>query len=381
MKKSATLILITSITMSTFSASNIAVEAMTTSSHSNKDYLISFKKNIDSNIIKKYKGTILEQYKNFSFVKASFDYNPTKELLKDRNILSVEEDILLKNQNLTTANLFSTNNYLISTKNSTLTLTGKGSSVAILDTGVSTKHKDLKIKGGISFIEGNKKYEDDNGHGTHLAGIIGAQKNKIGITGIAPNADIYAVKVLDNKASGKYSTVVKGIDWAIEKNIDVILMSLGGLTESTFFKKAIDKAYKKGSLLVSSAGNYGYKEGNTITYPAKYNSTIAVGALDSNNERGYLSSKGSQLELMAPGVDIQSTWIKNSYKRESGTSMAAAYVAGEAALLFGKYPKLKNKEIRHYLKSSASPLGKHNEYGNGKINLNKAIQLIESNQK
>lgn len=89
----------------------------------------------------------------------------------------------------------------------------------------------------------------------------------------------------------------------------------------------MDKAYQKGILLIASAGNEGYKDGNTISYPAKFQSVVAVGALDKNDARGFLSSKGDELELMAPGVDILSTWKDGNYRLDSGTSMAAAHVA------------------------------------------------------
>ncbi|WP_161516159.1 S8 family peptidase, partial [Bacillus thuringiensis] len=258
-------------------------------------------------------------------------------------------------------------------------LTGKGIAVAVLDTGIDREHPDVKIKDGVSFVENVLDFDDDNGHGTHLAGIIGAQKNNSGMTGIAPDVDLYAVKVLDKYTNGKYSTVVKGIDWAIEHKANIILMSLGGKKESVFFEEAINKAYEKGILLVSSAGNEGYKEGDSITYPAKFNSVIAVGALDAKDQRGFLSSKGEQLELMAPGVDIWSTWNDGSYRFDSGTSMAAAHVAGVASLLLENDRMLSNQQVRELLKKSATPLGSPFEYGNGKINLSHALQMM--NQK
>ena len=118
-------------------------------------------------------------------------------------------------------------------------------SVAILDSGIDTEHTDLKIKDGISFVENHPSFDDDNGHGTHLAGIVAAQDNELGMTGIAPNVDLYAVKVLDKYTNGKYSTVVKGIDWAIEYNVNIVLMSLGGKKESAFLKKLWTRLIKR----------------------------------------------------------------------------------------------------------------------------------------
>ncbi|MEN3132662.1 S8 family peptidase [Bacillus cereus] len=250
-------------------------------------------------------------------------------------------------------------------------------SVAILDTGIDEDHKDLIIKDGISFVENHPGFDDDNGHGTHLAGIIAAQANNIGTTGLAPNVDLYAVKVLDSESNGKYSTVVKGIDWAIEHKINIVLMSLGGTKKSLFFEEAMNKAYEKGVLLISSAGNRGFREEDTITYPAKFESVIAVGALDNDDQRGFLSSKGENLELMAPGVDILSTWNNGDYKYDSGTSMAAAHVAGVAALIFERKPNLSNEQVRDIMNKSAIPLGDPFEYGNGKVSISNSLKMLD----
>ena len=114
-----------------------------------------------------------------------------------------------------------------------------------MDSGIDTEHTDLKIKDGISFVENHPSFDDDNGHGTHLAGIVAAQDNELGMTGIAPNVDLYAVKVLDKYTNGKYSTVVKGIDCTIEYNVNIVLMSLGGKKESAFLKKLWTRLIKR----------------------------------------------------------------------------------------------------------------------------------------
>lgn len=345
------------------------------------DYLIMFKDTIDKGIIETQGGEIKEVYSNLPIVKAEFSYDPTDNLKQYNRVTVVEQDGNVT-ANRTEQFLHNEISNVLDMKGKGVSpLTGKGTSVAILDTGIDKEHPDLKIKDGISFIENVLDFDDDNGHGTHLAGIIGAQKNNIGMTGISPDADLYAVKVLDKDTNGKYSTVVKGIDWAIEHKVNIILMSLGGKKESIFFEEAIKKAYEKGIILISSAGNEGYKEGNSILYPAKFDSVIAVGALDSKNKRNFLSSKGEQLELMAPGVKIFSTWKDGTYKLQGGTSMAAAHVAGVVSLLLEINPNISNKKVREILNQSAVPLGNSLEYGNGKISLSNALKIIDQDMK
>ncbi|PFC71116.1 alkaline serine protease [Bacillus cereus] len=339
----------------------------------NADYLITFNTTIDEETISSNGGKIKETFPNLSMVKAEFPYNPNNVLIHNKKIKRVEKDEIVKAQDVQQISFNSETTH----KNQDMKseFTGKGVSVAVLDTGIDEDHQDLIIKDGISFVENHPDFDDDNGHGTHLAGIIAAQDNNIGTTGLAPNVDLYAVKVLDSESNGKYSTVVKGIDWAIEHKINIVLMSLGGTKKSLFFEEAMNKAYEKGVLLISSAGNKGFREGDTITYPANFESVIAVGALDNDDQRGFLSSRGENLELMAPGVDILSTWNNGDYKYDSGTSMAAAHVAGAASLIFEKNPYLSNKKVREIMNKTAISLGDVFEYGNGKININAALDL------
>lgn len=344
------------------------------------EYLIMFQDKVDKSLIEKQGGEVKEAYSHLPIVKAEFSYDPTDNLKQYEEIVEVEPDGNVK-ANGTEDSLHNGISNVLHTKEKGVSpLTGKGTSVAILDTGIDREHPDVKIKEGISFVENVSDFDDDNGHGTHLAGIIGAQKNNMGMTGVAPDTDLYAVKVLDKYANGKYSTVVKGIDWAIEHKANIILMSLGGKKESVFFEEAMNKAYEKGILLVASAGNEGYKEGNSITYPAKFDSVIAVGALDNKNQRGFLSSKGKQLELMAPGVDIWSTWNNGDYRLDSGTSMAAAHVVGVASLLLENDRMMSNQQVRELLKKSAKPLGNPLEYGNGKVNVSRALQMMNEKE-
>jgi subtilisin family serine protease len=143
-------------------------------------------------------------------------------------------------------------------------LKGSGIKVAILDTGI-TVTSSVYLNGGISFVEGNDSYQDDHGHGTHMAGIISGSDNGLGVMGVAPQAQIYAVKVLNNQGIGTYSQVIEGIDWAIEQNIDIISISFGGLEYSQALHDAINDAIGHGIIVIASAGNRGDGEETEVS--------------------------------------------------------------------------------------------------------------------
>ncbi|MDI6639840.1 MAG: S8 family peptidase, partial [Methanocellales archaeon] len=151
--------------------------------------------------------------------------------------------------------------------------------------------------------------KDDNGHGTHCAGIVAAEDNTEGVAGVAPEASLYAVKVLNRFGSGWLSDIIAGIQWSVDNDMDVVSMSLGTSTYSASLETACNNAYNAGLVLVAAAGNSG--DGNPATneysYPAAYGSVIAVGATDINNVAPSWSNSGSYLELAAPGVSIYST--------------------------------------------------------------------------
>ena len=159
--------------------------------------------------------------------------------------------------------------------------------------------------------------------------------------------------------------------------MNIINMSLGGTAKSRTLEQAVDKAYEFGILLVAAAGNNGYDKKGTITYPASYDSVIAVGAVDQQNNRASFSSVGRQLELMAPGVGILSTVPNNGYASYNGTSMASPHVTGAVALVWEAKPSLTNIQLRNLLNDSATYLGDSFEYGNGLVN-SKSIYLLRS---
>jgi subtilisin len=251
---------------------------------------------------------------------------------------------------------------------------GNGVKVAVLDTGIAT-HPDLAIKGGVSFIPTENTYIDYNGHGTHVAGTVAALNNSYGVLGVAPGADLYAVKVLDRNGGGSHATIAQGIEWAMNNGMDVVNMSLGSTSGSTTLQLASDRASSAGVLLIGAAGNSGQQGGsNNMGYPARYNSVMAVGAVDQNGTRASFSSYGAELEIMAPGVNINSTHLNNNYRSLNGTSMAAPHVAGVAALIKQKHPHLTASQIRNRMNQTAINLGNRTYYGNGLVDAEYAAQ-------
>lgn len=266
--------------------------------------------------------------------------------------------------------------------------------VAILDSGVDSDHPDLNVAGGVrfytitsgppksrgSFTDSN--YEDDNGHGTHVAGTVAALDNDFGVVGVAPGARIWAVKILDASGSGYLSDIIAGLEWVVDNalTIEVVNMSIGGQGLSNSYQAAIQSVVNAGIVVVVAAGNesmdvYG-PDGtfgtNDDIIPAAYPEVAAISALaDSDGEPGGLGadtsydpddsfasgfsnfsssvvannpvqSPGKAIDLMLPGVDIRSTYLDGIYATGSGTSMASPHGAGLAALYIALHGRANN---------------------------------------
>jgi subtilisin len=256
--------------------------------------------------------------------------------------------------------------------------TGRGVRVAILDTGIDYHHPDLddNYKGGHDFVNFDDDPMDDHYHGTVVAGIVAAEMNGLGVVGVAPEAHLYGVKVLDRRGQGFVSSVVAGIDWAIDNNMQIISMSLGG-ARSHAMQEACQGGYDAGLLLVAAAGNSGPARGrSTVGYPAAYDTVIAVSATQEDDELAWFSSTGPEVEIAAPGVDIFSTAPDSQYRYMSGTSSACPHVTGVAALLFSAYPMLTNGEVRELLGQYAEdlgPVGGDDMYGCGIVDAYAAL--------
>ncbi len=261
---------------------------------------------------------------------------------------------------------------------------GKGIKVAVCDTGIDFTHTDLSpnYRGGISFVPAETGPKDFNGHGTHVAGTIGAAMNGFGVIGVAPSAYLYAVKVLGSDGSGNFSWIIAGIDWCIRNGMHVLNMSLGASSApTTALERMCNLAWRRGLILVAAAGN----DRGPVNFPAKYESVIAVSAIDSANVIARFSSRGPEVELCAPGVDVLSTLPGNRYGTLSGTSMACPHVAGAAALALSSHrwaPSgvAQNVAIRRLLASTAENLGRpgrDEEYGFGRVNADEAAFRLE----
>jgi major intracellular serine protease len=218
---------------------------------------------------------------------------------------------------------------------------GKGIKVAVLDTGCETAHPDLKdrIIGGRNFTDDDRSnpdiYTDYNGHGTHVAGTIAAQENDTGVIGVAPEAGLLIVKVLNKAGSGKYDWIIKGIHYAIEEKADIISMSLGGPADVPELHEAIKTAVNNNILVVCAAGNEGDGDDSTneFAYPGAYNEVISVGAINLERGSSEFTNSHNEIDLVAPGEGITSTYLNGKYATLSGTSMAAPHVSGALALI------------------------------------------------
>ncbi|MCS4542397.1 MAG: S8 family peptidase [Euryarchaeota archaeon] len=258
-------------------------------------------------------------------------------------------------------------------------VTGNDVVIAIVDGGVDYNHPDLKDNyiGGYDFADNDNDPMDYDGHGTNCAGAALAKKNGFGTVGIAPGAKLLAVKVF-RQGGSSLSTLIAGIDYAVQNKADVISMSfiLGSSYSYASLAQACQNAYIKGVVLVASAGNHG---SSGVFYPAKYPTVIAVGATDSNNKIAWFSSIGPEVELVAPGIGIYTTAMNNKYEYVTGTSISAPQVAGVVALMRGINPSLSPDEIRKILRETAEDLGtlgKDDYYGYGLVDADEALSRV-----
>ncbi|HRK22396.1 MAG TPA: S8 family serine peptidase [Fimbriimonadaceae bacterium] len=241
---------------------------------------------------------------------------------------------------------------------------GYGATIAVLDTGIDREHPEFAFRTlpGYDFVNKDANPADDNGHGTLCAGIAAAAAdNGIGIAGVAYRAAILPVKVLDRQSKGSYSNIAQGIRWAADQGADVISMSLAGSSSSSTLKSALEYAVNKGVVVVAAAGN----GGNTRKmYPAAYPLVVSVSAVDRRKRRPSYATYGSWVDVAAPGDAIYSTYPGSTFRTANGTSMASAFVAGQAALIRAYVgPEASGRDIARKIEQTSVKLGTWTRYG------------------
>lgn len=250
--------------------------------------------------------------------------------------------------------------------------------VAVLDTGVDYKHPDLegKIINGYDFVNRDSDAMDDNGHGTAVAGIIGAcANNGIGVAGITWACKIMAIKVADATGYASYSNIASGITYATDYGARVINISIAGASPSSTLQSAVDYAYKRGCLVIASSGNNGT---NTVYYPAACSNAVAVGATDQYDQVASFSNYGSALDFVSP-CNAYTTLRGGGYGGFGGTSGSAPHVAGVAALIISANPTFNCAQVYELLKSGAEDLGTvgwDEKSGWGRINAYNSLSTV-----
>ncbi len=253
--------------------------------------------------------------------------------------------------------------------------------IAVIDSGVDYQHPDLagKLLPGFDFVNVDVDAQDDNGHGTAVAGVAAAATNNgLGMAGVAWQVKVVPVKVLRGNGTGTYADVAAGIVWASYQGVQVINLSLGGSSPSFTLEEAVNLAASRGILLVAASGNNG-SEG--VLYPARYPQVIAVAATDSNNEWATFSTYGPDVDVAAPGASVHSTALGGGYAPRSGTSLAAPHVSGLAALLFSLPGQVTAGQVRAAIESTTLDVddpGPDPRTGAGLIQMDAAMQAIPS---
>ena len=279
--------------------------------------------------------------------------------------------------------------------------------VAVLDSGVDYTHEDLAPnmwtrpagvypyqdnelgiiddESGFNAIDNSSDPMDENGHGTHCAGIIGAEGgNNIGITGVNWKVRIMPLKFMNAGGFGTTKDAIEAINYVIDRkkhgvNVRIISASWGSTQRSRALEEVIRKAYENDILFVAAAGNASTNNDRSPHYPSSYNvpNVVSVAALDRNDELAKFSNYGPKsVAIAAPGVDILSTWLGNEYEEKSGTSMATPVVSGVAALIVAEHPRMSVDELKKRLLASVDPLPalKMKIATGGRINAAKALE-------
>jgi subtilisin len=348
--------------------------------------IIMFKDRPNTELIQQHQGEIKTVYHLKPALAASLPENAVENLKRNPNIEYIARDLPIFKMGET----YDWGVDRIDADNVHGYNKGSGVNVAILDTGIYGDHPDLadNYAGGYDFADKDSFPMDYDGHGTHCAGIVAAVLgNNEGVIGVAPEGNLYALKVFTDGGSGSYNYIISALEWCIDthsdtdpdNDIQVISMSVGSSYRSgdPGIEPWIDDAYAAGIVLVGSAGNDGNwrGSGDNVIYPARYDNVIAVAATDRYDNRAYFSSTGPDVELAAPGVSIYSTVLNGGYGTKSGTSMACPHVSGTAALVIAS-GITDNEAVRARLQQTADDLGAagfDTKYGYGLVDAEEAV--------
>lgn len=263
---------------------------------------------------------------------------------------------------------------------------GAGLKVCVIDSGIDRTHPDLiaNYGGGYDFVNGDSDPSDDNGHGTHVSGTIAAVLNGAGVAGVAPQASILAYKILDAAGSGSFSDAIAAVERCRQDGGRITNNSYGSAGDpGTLVRQAFDNAYNAGILHIAASGNAtSIFTCTTVSYPAQYESVVAVGATTSSDGIASFSCRGADVELSAPGSSITSTVPGGGYGLNSGTSMASPHVAGAAALVFN-CGQSTNAAVRQRLRDTALDLGtagRDTAFGFGRVRVDQACNATTGPQ-
>jgi thermitase len=254
------------------------------------------------------------------------------------------------------------------------TTRGTGSKIVLVDTGMATRHEDLRRKVTLArdFVNDDRTVRDLSGHGTHVAGIAAARMgNRRGVAGGCPDCELLVAKVFDGPGTGTVARIAEGIIWGADHGADVINLSVTHPSFSTIDKNAIDYAEDEGTVVVAAAGN---GDTSDTTYPAAYRSVIAVVATNQEDQRASFSNYGDWVDVAAPGVDVLST-VPDGYSAWSGTSMATPHVSALAGLLAAE--GYSPEEIKARILNNVVDLGREGPdpyYGSGRMSASRAVR-------
>lgn len=339
--------------------------------------VIGYENEVGKQLIIEYSSELEYEFTKISAIAVTIDRNDLVGLYESSDITYIEENKKVElSNNMETITEVPESDILAETEQWNILstdvasaweegFTGKNVNIAIIDTGISP-HSDLAIAGGTSTVDYTSEWLDDSGHGTHVAGIIGSKQNNFGVVGVAPDANLYSVKALDANGEGTLTDLLEAIEWSMNNHMDIINLSLDTDTGSESLRNLLKIAYDSGILIVGVSGN----DGNNVTYPAKYDSVIGVSAVDGRLNITGFSSTGPEVEFSAPGINIISTYLYDSYGTSSGTSQASPHITGMLAILKQKYPAMTSSELRTELRNHVQDLGEPGRdslYGHGFI--------------